>query len=222
MRGAENRAAAARLSLPHPEALAKRAPKDARTGLSGASRSVRPLDRLARLFATIFGIARAATILLCVLTVSTVALAVTPDERLADPALEARAREISQELRCLVCQNQSIDDSNASLAHDLRVIVRERLTAGDSDEQVIAYLRRRYGDFVLLNPPVEPATYVLWFGPPALLVIGGVGLFFLHRRRRRLASASDVAAGAGDIASPPPLNAEERRRLDALLSEEPG
>src|SRR5690349_22846989 len=145
-------------------------------------------------------------------------LAVQPDEILPDPALEARARALSHELRCMVCQNQSIDDSNAPLAHDLRVLVRERLTAGDSDEQVIAYLRRRYGDFVLLNPPVEPATYALWFGPPVLLVIGGVGLLVLHRRRRRLASADT----ADDGSPPPPLSAEERRRLDALLHEEPG
>jgi cytochrome c-type biogenesis protein CcmH len=165
---------------------------------------------------------RIAALAVAMLALTPAAHAVLPDEKLADPVLEARARALSQELRCLVCQNQSIDDSSASLAHDLRVIVRERLTAGDSDEQVIAYLRHRYGDFVLLNPPVEPATYVLWFGPPALLVIGGVGLFVLHRRRRRLASAGGVAASADDIASPPPLSAEERRRLDALLSEEPG
>jgi cytochrome c-type biogenesis protein CcmH len=152
------------------------------------------------------------------LALTPVAHAVLPDEKLADPALEARARGLSQELRCLVCQNQSIDDSNAPLARDLRVIVRERLTAGDSDEQVIAYLRRRYGDFVLLKPPVEPATYALWFGPPALLVIGGIGLLVLHRRRRRLA----VEGAAAEAAAPPPLSAEERRRLDALLHEEPG
>ena len=160
---------------------------------------------------------RAVAALLFLLLLAPVAHAVLPDEKLADPALEARARGLSQELRCLVCQNQSIDDSNAPLAHDLRVLVRERLTAGDSDEQVIAYLRRRYGDFVLLNPPVEPATYALWFGPPVLLVIGGVGLLVLHRRRRWLASAT---AAADDAA--PPLDTEERRRLDVLMHEEPG
>jgi cytochrome c-type biogenesis protein CcmH len=133
------------------------------------------------------------------------ALAVLPSERLADPALEARARALSQELRCLVCQNQSIDDSNADLAHDLRVLVRERLTAGDSDAQILAYMTRRYGDYVLLKPPVEPQTWLLWFGPPAVLGIGGIGLA-LGRRRRASAAA------------PAPLSPEERRRLDRLLA----
>jgi cytochrome c-type biogenesis protein CcmH len=96
------------------------------------------------------------------------AWAVLPDERLADPALETRARSLGQELRCLVCQNQSIDDSNADLAHDLRLIVRERLVAGDSDAQVLDYLRQRYGDYVLLRPPVTPGTWLLWFGPAAV------------------------------------------------------
>src|SRR5690348_18309284 len=90
------------------------------------------------------------------------AFAVEPGERLADPALEARARALSQELRCLVCQNESIDDSNADLAHDLRVLLRQRLAAGDSDRQALDYIVARYGDFVLLKPPVEPATYALW------------------------------------------------------------
>jgi cytochrome c-type biogenesis protein CcmH len=134
------------------------------------------------------------------------AWAVLPSERLADPALEARAREVSQELRCLVCQNQSIDDSNAGLAHDLRVLVRERLVAGDTNEQVIDYIHRRYGDFVLLRPPVEPATYALWFGPPAILILGALAAAVLFRRRR---------AGA----APEPLSPEERQRLDQLLRE---
>src|SRR3954468_8332537 len=108
--------------------------------------------------------------LLLVVMVAMPSFAVLPDERLADPALEARARALSKELRCLVCQNESIDDSNADLAHDLRVLVRERLVAGDSDQQVLAYLRSRYGDFVLLRPPFEPATWFLWFGPPGLLI----------------------------------------------------
>ena len=95
--------------------------------------------------------------------------AIQPDEVLADPALEARAREIGRELRCLVCQNQSIDDSDADLARDLRVLVRERLQAGDSDRQVVDYVVSRYGDFVLLRPPVKPATYALWFGPLLIL-----------------------------------------------------
>ena len=131
------------------------------------------------------------------------ALAVNPDERLADPALEARARSLSRELRCLVCQSESIDDSNADLAHDLRVLVRERLKAGDSDAQVLDYLRARYGDYVLLQPPVERATWLLWFGPGAVLalVVLGVGLAALRRRP----------------APPVPLDAQEQARLDALL-----
>ncbi|MDJ0897067.1 MAG: cytochrome c-type biogenesis protein CcmH, partial [Alphaproteobacteria bacterium] len=90
---------------------------------------------------------------------------VSPDEMLDDPALEARARALSKELRCLVCQNESIDESDADLARDLRKIVRERLVAGDTDDEVIGYLTARYGDFVLLNPPVKPLTWALWFGP---------------------------------------------------------
>ncbi|HZS85814.1 MAG TPA: cytochrome c-type biogenesis protein [Stellaceae bacterium] len=136
------------------------------------------------------------------------ALAVLPSERLADPALEARARALSRELRCLVCRNESIDDSSADLAHDLRVLVRERLKAGDSDAQVLAYLTSRYGDFVLLRPPVQPDTWLLWFGPPALLCLGGVGLAFALRRRR------------GAAAEPAPLSAEERQRLERLMREE--
>jgi cytochrome c-type biogenesis protein CcmH len=137
------------------------------------------------------------------------ALAVLPDERLADPALEARARVLSQELRCLVCQNQSIDDSNADLAHDLRVLVRERLAAGDSDAQVLAYLTSRYGDYVLLRPPVKPATWLLWFGPPLLLVAGLLALLLSWRRRRVVA-----------LAQPAPLDADEQARLARLLNED--
>lgn len=131
-----------------------------------------------------------------------------PGERLADPALEARARAISKELRCLVCQNESIDDSNAALAHDLRVLLRERLTAGDSDQQVRDFLVRRYGQFVLLRPPVEPATYVLWFGPFAVLAAGAAGIALYIRRR---ASGEPPAA---------PLDDSERRRLARLLKED--
>jgi cytochrome c-type biogenesis protein CcmH len=135
-----------------------------------------------------------------------VALAATnPDEMLKDPVLEARARALSKQLRCLVCQNQSIDDSDADLARDLRRIVRVRLVAGDSDQQIIGFLTARYGDFVLLRPPLEPATWGLWFGPGLLLVIaaGGIGVYLIRRRR-----------GQG---VPAPLSAEERARLDQLL-----
>ncbi|HEY4135514.1 MAG TPA: cytochrome c-type biogenesis protein [Alphaproteobacteria bacterium] len=137
------------------------------------------------------------------------AFAVQPDEVLADPALEARARHISQGLRCLVCQNQSIDDSDADLARDLRIILRERLTAGDSDEKAIRFLTARYGDFVLLKPPVEPATWALWFGPAALLLIGGGALGFAIHRRNRIPQAA-VAA----------LSDDERARLAAILKDD--
>jgi cytochrome c-type biogenesis protein CcmH len=109
--------------------------------------------------------------------------AVEPAERLADAALEARARGLSKELRCLVCQNQSIDESNADLAHDLRLLLRQRLVAGDTDQQVLDYIVARYGVFVLLDPPFAPLTLVLWLTPPAL-VLGGGGLLLLRARRR--------------------------------------
>ena len=132
------------------------------------------------------------------------AAAVNPDEVLEDPVLEQRARTLSLKLRCLVCQNQSIDDSNADLARDLRIILRERLVAGDTDEQVIQFLVDRYGDYVLLEPPVKPITYLLWYGPAALLVLGGVGLAIAVRRRR----ATPAAEG---------LSEEEEKRLAELL-----
>ena len=111
------------------------------------------------------------------------AFAVQPGEILKDPALEARARALSQELRCMVCQNQSIDDSDAPLAKDLRVLVRERLTAGDSDNQVINFLVARYGEFVLLKPRVSAHTLVLWLAPFAVVLIGAFGLILFLRRR---------------------------------------
>jgi cytochrome c-type biogenesis protein CcmH len=136
--------------------------------------------------------------------------AVEPRERLADPALEARARTISGELRCLVCQNESIDESNADLAHDIRILVRERLVAGDTNAQTIQAVVNRYGSFVLLKPPVEPATYVLWYGPPLLVALGLVGTAVWLRRR--YVAPVTVA----------PLSAEERRRLDRLLRDNEG
>jgi cytochrome c-type biogenesis protein CcmH len=132
-----------------------------------------------------------------------------PDEVLQDSQQEARARAITQELRCLVCQNESIDASNAPLARDLRVIVRERIKAGDTDEQVVEYVVARYGRFVLLRPPVEPATYVVWFGPFLLLIIGLTAAFFYARRGTREAAAVETS-----------LSAEEQRRLQELTKEE--
>ena len=134
--------------------------------------------------------------------------AVRPDEMLKDPKLEARAREVSKELRCLVCRNQSVDDSDADLAHDLRVLVRERITAGDTDDQVIAYIRSRYGDFVLLRPPFEWSTLLLWGGPALLLLLGAVMVRRFYGRQPALEPT-------------PPLTAEERQRLDAALAEGP-
>jgi cytochrome c-type biogenesis protein CcmH len=148
-------------------------------------------------------------LLAALLALSTVtpALAVQPDEVLKDPALESRARAISQELRCLVCQNQSIDDSNAPLARDLRILVRDRLKTGDSDDKVMEFVTDRYGDYVLLRPPFKATTLVLWIGPFAVLLLGAAGTFLFLRGRRGVAAGADTA----------PLSADERRRLDALL-----
>jgi cytochrome c-type biogenesis protein CcmH len=122
------------------------------------------------------------------------ALAVQPDEILADAALEARARALSKELRCMVCQNQSIDDSDAPLARDLRVLVRERLEAGDSDQQVIDFLVARYGDFVLLKPRFTSHTALLWLMPAVVFVIGALVLVAAARRRSKTAAASSQPA----------------------------
>jgi cytochrome c-type biogenesis protein CcmH len=138
------------------------------------------------------------------------ALALQPDEILKDPALEARAREISKELRCLVCQNQSIDDSDATLARDLRILVRDRLTAGDTDTEAVDFIVERYGDFVLLRPPFKNSTLILWIGPGVIFAIGIFGVTLWHRRRR-VAVAAPVA----------PLSADERARVDAMLAEKP-
>jgi cytochrome c-type biogenesis protein CcmH len=146
-----------------------------------------------------------ATVLLVALCGSS-AHAVEPSERLADPALETRARALSKELRCLVCQNQSIDESNADLAHDLRLLLRQRLVTGDTDQQVLDYLTARYGVFVLLDPPFAPLTWLLWLTPPAL-VVGGAGLLMLRARRRRL----DPAV--------PELSQDESARAALLLGE---
>ena len=131
--------------------------------------------------------------------------AVEPDEVLPDARLEARARDVSSGLRCLVCQNQSIDDSAAPLARDLRLIVREHLQAGDTDAEIRDYLVQRYGDFVLLKPPLERATLLLWATPALVVVFGGLAML----RRRRL--------GGG----PHPLSADEQARVDVLMAEPP-
>jgi cytochrome c-type biogenesis protein CcmH len=136
------------------------------------------------------------------------ALAVTPDEMLKDPAEEARARALSTGLRCMVCQNQSIDDSDADLAHDIRVLVRERIAAGDSDEAVIKFLVARYGDFILLKPPVNTETILLWAIPFATLALGIAAVLAASRRRR------SSAAPAGS------LTADERQRLERLLGKD--
>lgn len=138
------------------------------------------------------------------------AAAVDPSERLPDPAQEERARAISEELRCLVCQNQSIDASDAQLAKDLRIIVRERIAAGDSDDQVRDFLVARYGEFVLLRPRAHGVGLLLWVLPPALLLIAGGGLFIAFRRRPPAASAADS------------LSADEEAALKALSREEDG
>lgn len=132
------------------------------------------------------------------------ARAVTPDEVLDDPALEARAREISAELRCMVCQNQSIDDSNADLARDLRLLVRARLVDGDSNEEVIDYVVSRYGEFVLLKPRFSPKTWLLWGAPALLIVLGGIVLWRFSVARR---------------APDRPLSQAEEDRLERLLAD---
>ncbi|WP_454848767.1 cytochrome c-type biogenesis protein [Rhizobium binxianense] len=132
------------------------------------------------------------------------AFAVNPDEVLADPVLEARARTLSAELRCMVCQNQSIDDSNADLAKDLRLLVRERITNGDSDEEVLNYIVSRYGEFVLLKPRFSVKTLLLWGAPVLLILAGGISLIVFARRRAGRPTGSR-------------LTAEEQARLDELL-----
>lgn len=149
-------------------------------------------------------------ILCSALLCANAAIAVNPEEVLKDPALEARARTLSVDIRCLVCQNQSIDDSDAGLAKDLRKLLRERLTAGDSDEDIKKFLVARYGKFVLLRPPVQGETYLLWFGPLLILLLGGIGVIvFVRRQRAKTAPASEAG-----------LTADEERRIVALLKDD--
>lgn len=141
--------------------------------------------------------------------IATPVLAVQPDEILADPVLEARARDLSKDLRCLVCRNENIDDSNADLARDLRLLLRERLIAGDSDAAAIAYIVDRYGEYVLLNPTSKGANLLLWIaGPVMLLVGGGIALAYLRRRRSETDSTTEA------------LTPEEEKRLAEILNAE--
>jgi cytochrome c-type biogenesis protein CcmH len=135
---------------------------------------------------------RVVAALFLLIAIATSALAVQPDEVLKDPALEARARALSQQLRCMVCQNQSIDDSDAPLARDLRLLVRERLSTGDSDRQVMDFIVSRYGEFVLLKPVLQWHTALLWVLPPGLLLVGGAVLLVLSRRRQPLLANSTL------------------------------
>lgn len=136
------------------------------------------------------------------------AFAVQPDEVLPDPALEARARELSKDLRCLVCRNESIDESDAEVARDLRLLVRERIMAGDDDDQVMAFIEHRYGEYVLLTPRVDGANLVLWSaGPTMLLIAFGLGFFYVRRR-----STTKVAAPVG-------LSEDEKQRLAEILND---
>ena len=151
----------------------------------------------------------AALLVVCAVLSATPAMAFEIDQPLDDPALEQRARELSRSFRCLVCQNQSIFDSDASLAIDLRRIVRERIVAGDSDAQIEEFLVTRYGDFVLLKPPLKPKTYLLWFGPLLIGALADAGVFAYFRAQRTRAAAAA------------PLSADERARLAALLEDEP-
>jgi len=137
------------------------------------------------------------------------ALAVQPDEKLDDPVLEQRAREVSKGLRCLVCQNESIDDSNADLARDLRLLVRERIVAGDSNDEAVQYIVDRYGEFVLLEPRFDGKNAILWLGGPLLLILGAfVAVRVMSRQSRRAKTGSGVEA----------LSEEEQRKLDELLN----
>lgn len=145
--------------------------------------------------------------LICML-LATPLMAVQPDEILDDPALEARARELSKGLRCLVCQNESIDESDASLARDLRLLVRERLVAGDSDEDAVAFIVARYGEFVLLNPTVTGANWLLWGAGPLMLLLAGAGGLIYVRGRAKAAPVTEK-----------PLSEAEQARLDDILKQ---
>jgi len=154
-----------------------------------------------------------ALLLLAALMVSSQAWAVEPDEMLSNPALEARARAISKQLRCMVCQNESIDESQAPLARDLRVLVRQRIMAGDSDTQIINFLVSRYGEFILLKPPLSWHTLALWGAPPALLILGILMIVVVERRR---------ATGQPALGAATRLSAVEEARLSEILHTDAG
>jgi cytochrome c-type biogenesis protein CcmH len=152
-------------------------------------------------------VARTVTLTCLLLLAPLAARAVQPDEIMTDPRLEARARALSAQLRCLICQNESIDESHADLARDLRVLVRERLRAGDSDDKIRAFLVRRYGDFILLKPAFKLETWLLW-GAPFLILLAGGGIIFVARRRQK------------SLAQQNSLSEAERATLEAMLGEE--
>lgn len=153
--------------------------------------------------------AKAALMAAMVMTASP-ALAVQPDEVLADPVLESRARELSKGLRCLVCRNESIDESHAELARDLRLLVRERLVAGDSDAEALEFIVDRYGEYVLLSPPATGSSLILWYAPVGLAVIGlATAVIYLRRRRP-----------VDEVEAPSALSDSEKARLDALMKED--
>ena len=149
------------------------------------------------------------TVIFLLFFLVTPALAIQPDEILEDKLLEERARVISKELRCLVCQNQSIDDSDAPLARDLRVLVRERLQAGESDEKVIKFVVDRYGDFVLLRPPIKASTLALWISPIAILIVGVILLLMRFRKQEKSMPVKVQ-----------PLSSEETKKLEAALGKD--
>jgi len=181
----------------------------ARTRSPPCSRRLRKSGRPIRRLVAGVGLALA-------LTATLPALAVQPDEVLADPALEARARALSAELRCMVCQNQSIDDSDAPLARDLRILLRERLSAGDSDGAVVDFLVDRYGEFILLKPRLTWRTLLLWAAAPGVLAVAAIVAGLGYRRRRTVAVApplgDDEAAALDRLLSPPPPSLPEEER----------
>jgi len=177
---------------------ATQGPTSRRNGVNRLASTLQLLGRFASLAMTV-------SILLAALFLSTLAFAVQPDEMLSDPALEARARDLSSQLRCLVCQNESIDESDASLAKDIRLLIRDRISKGESNAQVRDFLVSRYGDFILLKPPLKPETYLLWISAPLTLGLGALAIFIASRRAKPMA---------------PALSAEEEARLAELAKGE--